>query len=265
MTKSSTPKDYPRIYLFGDSLTERACYESDNGFAWKLEQYYEGRVEVVNNGFASNLISTPPVSFTSSETTKSLRGEFEREIIKAIENRGPPAPLFITIFLGANDACLSPWGAYVPLQEYEEHIRHYVNRILHHPDAQSTKVILITPPPIDVHSPGMGPAADLPEVADVMQSIAKVSRGHKTWASKRAFAEKIVEIGREFEGKTDRVAVLDFWTAVTKAACKEQGVSEEGFHELNIKERLPGSGLLGAEEFGSEFFCDGLHFGRKVC
>lgn len=50
MTKSSTPNDYPRIYLFGDSLTERACYGSDNGFAWKLEEYYDGRVEVVNEG-----------------------------------------------------------------------------------------------------------------------------------------------------------------------------------------------------------------------
>ncbi|PGH36990.1 hypothetical protein GX50_00226 [[Emmonsia] crescens] len=213
MTKSSTPNDYPRIYLFGDSLTERACYGSDNGFAWKLEEYYDGRVEVVNEG--------------------------------------------------ANDACLTPSGPYVPLPEFEEHIRHYVNSILDHPGAQSTKVILITPPPVDAPSSGMAPADDLPEVAEVMQSIAKLGRGYKTWASKRVFAEKIVEIGREFEGKTDRVAVLDFWTAVTKAACKERGVSEEGFHELDIKDMLPGSGLPGAGEFGSEFFIDGLHFGSK--
>ncbi|KAL2374598.1 hypothetical protein RJZ57_000926 [Blastomyces gilchristii] len=213
MTKSSTPNDYPRIYLFGDSLTERACYESNNGFAWKLEEYYHGRVEIVNEG--------------------------------------------------ANDACLLSSGPYVPLLEFEEHIRHYVNSILDHPSAQSTKVILITPPPVDVPSPGMEPADDLPEVAEVMQSIAKLGRGYKTWASKRLFAEKIVEIGKEFEGKTDRVAVLDFWTAVTKAKCKEQGVMEEGFHELDIQEKLPGSGLPGATEFGKEFFVDGLHFGSK--
>lgn len=53
MTKRSTSNDYPRIYLFGDSLTERACYEGDNGFAWKLEQYYDGRVDVVNEGVYS--------------------------------------------------------------------------------------------------------------------------------------------------------------------------------------------------------------------
>ncbi|KLJ10277.1 hypothetical protein EMPG_14337 [Blastomyces silverae] len=250
MTKSSTPNDYPRIYLFGDSLTERAGYESDNGFAWKLEEYYDGRVEIVNEG-------------VYVQTTKTLRRIFEREIINDITARGAPAPLFITIFLGANDACLVSSGPYVPLPEFEEHIRHYVNSILDHPSAQSTKVILIAPPPVDVPSSGMEPADDLPEVADVMQSIAKLSRGYKTWASKRLFAEKIVAIGKEFEGKTDRVAVLDFWTAITKAKCKEQGVMEEGFHELDIEEKLPGSGLPGATEFGKEFFVDGLHFGSK--
>lgn len=45
-----TPNDFPRIYLFGDSLTERGFNESDCGFGWKLGQYYEDRVEVVNEG-----------------------------------------------------------------------------------------------------------------------------------------------------------------------------------------------------------------------
>lgn len=31
------PKHWPRIYLFGDSLTEKAFFESDGGFGWKLE------------------------------------------------------------------------------------------------------------------------------------------------------------------------------------------------------------------------------------
>ncbi|OAX85563.1 hypothetical protein ACJ72_00057 [Emergomyces africanus] len=197
---------------------------------------------------------TPLREFTS----KNLWTEELEELLLAKQ-----IDLVVHSLKGANDACILSSGPYVPLQEFEEHIRHYVNSILDHPGAQSTKVILITPPPVDVPSPGMDLAYDLPEVADAMQSIAKLSRGHKTWASKRAFAEKIVEIGKEFEAKTDRVAVLDFWTAVTKAACKEQGVSEEGFHELDVEDMLPGSGLPGAGEFGREFFIDGLHFGSK--
>ncbi|KAG5290937.1 hypothetical protein I7I50_00840 [Histoplasma capsulatum G186AR] len=250
MTKRPTSNDYPRIYLFGDSLTERACYEGDNGFAWKLEQYYDGRVDVVNEGY-------------SGQTTKTLRRTFEREIVNKITDRGPPAPLFITIFLGANDACLLSSGPYVPLPEFEEHIRHYVKSILDHPGAQNTKIILITPPPVDVPSSEMDSADDLPEVAEVMQSMAKLSRGHKTWASKRLFAEKIVDIGREFERQTERVAVLDFWTAMTKAKCNELGFTDEEFHDLDTRDMLPGSGLPGAKMFGKEFLIDGLHFGSR--
>ena len=46
----TVPRDYPRIYLFGDSLTERAFYEQDSGFGWKLREYYADRVHVVNSG-----------------------------------------------------------------------------------------------------------------------------------------------------------------------------------------------------------------------
>ncbi|EEH22704.1 hypothetical protein PABG_04915 [Paracoccidioides brasiliensis Pb03] len=250
MIKETKPNDYPRIYLFGDSLTERARYESDNGFAWKLGEYYDRRVEVVNAGY-------------SGQTTKSLRKTFEKYIIQVIEKRGPPAPLFISIFLGANDACLSYTDPYVPLPEFEEHIRYYVNSIVDHSGTQETKVILITPPPVDIPSVRMGLVNHLPEVEGVLKSVARMGRGHRTWASKRAFAEKIVEIGKEFERKTDRVAVLDFWTAVTKFACEEKVPDGGGFDKLDLKERLPGSGMPGATEFGREYFIDGLHFGSK--
>jgi hypothetical protein len=44
------PKDYPRIYLFGDSLTDRAFFEQNNGFGWRLRDYYANRVDVINEG-----------------------------------------------------------------------------------------------------------------------------------------------------------------------------------------------------------------------
>lgn len=53
---SKYPKDYPRIYLFGDSLTDRGFYEYDCGFGWKLQQYYADRVEVVNEGLHFKLL-----------------------------------------------------------------------------------------------------------------------------------------------------------------------------------------------------------------
>lgn len=49
-TKKKYPKNYPRAYLFGDSLTDRGFHEQDCGFGWKIGQYYADRVEVVNEG-----------------------------------------------------------------------------------------------------------------------------------------------------------------------------------------------------------------------
>ncbi len=48
--KPPTANDYPRIYLFGDSLTERAFLAGSKGFGWWLREYYADRVEVVNRG-----------------------------------------------------------------------------------------------------------------------------------------------------------------------------------------------------------------------
>lgn len=97
--------------------------------------------------------------------------------------------------------------------------------------------------------------------ASIIRADAASGRGHRTWQSKRKFAKKVVDIGWEFEQKTDRVTVLDFWTVITKFACKAQGGD---FDELDREDLLPGSGMPGAKEFGTEYFTDGLHFGEKV-
>jgi lysophospholipase L1-like esterase len=143
-----------------------------------------------------------------------LRSQYDRQILGVAESNGPPAPVFITIFLGANDACLIGDGTYVPIDEYEEHIRYYVSSILEHPATKGSKIILISPPPVDVGIPPGAHLMDNPAIASVLVAGAKTGRGHRTWLSKRQFAQKVVEIGREFEAKTDLVALFDFWTVV---------------------------------------------------
>lgn len=175
--------------------------------------------------------------------------------------------LFVTIFLGANDACLLPRSTqksgqgrptYVSLEDYEQHIRKFVEQVLQHPRAGKTKVILISPPPVSV------PCSD----DDIPTSESEISRvssqlkngiGHQTWRSKRRFAEKIVEIAGDYD--ENRVAVLDFWKVITTHKC---GGNAEEFARLESLNHLPGSGMLGAEEFGDEIFCDGLHLGPEV-
>ncbi|KMU87917.1 hypothetical protein CIHG_05684 [Coccidioides immitis H538.4] len=252
---SQAPDDYPRVYLFGDSLTEWGCSELDSGFGWRLEQYYKDRVEVVNEGYAG-------------QTTRSLRRIFKERILDKAKERGSPAPLFITIFLGANDACLDGAGTYVPIEEYEEHIRHYVNSILNHPATKGTKVILISPPPVNVPPPpkeGSESDLDIPSVADALWHVAAKGRGHRTWESKRKFAKKIVEIGHEFQERAERVALLDFWTIITKAACLDDGDGDPGdiFHKLDLEDILPGCGMPGSKRFERDYFTDGLHLGEK--
>ena len=40
----------PQIVLFGDSLTEWSFYEEDHGTGWYLQRWYEGKVNIVNEG-----------------------------------------------------------------------------------------------------------------------------------------------------------------------------------------------------------------------
>ncbi|KAK2766937.1 hypothetical protein FQN54_006252 [Arachnomyces sp. PD_36] len=249
MYGEATQNSFPRMYLFGDSLTDRAFFQSDNGFGWKLREYYDGRVEVCNCG-------------VSGFTSRWLRDYFDETIIQCAERRGPPAPLLITIFLGANDACLPPLSAHVPLPEFEQHIRHYVDTILENPATKGTRVVLITPPPINVHAPEKS-EVEIPSVAGVLESVARNGKGHQSWLSKRIYAERVLKIAQEYESKTDLVTVLDFWKAVTMAGCAEKGDTPEAaankFRLSDIEDQLPGSGLPGAKEFANGFFTDRLH------
>ena len=177
--------------------------------------------------------------------------------------------MLITIFLGANDACLPPASAHVPLVEFEQHIRAYVDTILESPATKGTRIVLITPPPINVEAP-VKSEVEIPSVTEILESVARSGKGHQTWLSKRKYAEKVTEIGREFEAKSDLVTVLDFWKAITEFACREEGEDESvtatnKFRELDMQDKLPGCGLPGSKDFGADFFTDGLHLGSVVC
>ncbi|KAL2006180.1 hypothetical protein VTN00DRAFT_9834 [Thermoascus crustaceus] len=243
--------DYPRFYFFGDSLTDRAFKEDEKGFGWLLRKQYEGKVEIVNRGF-------------SGYNSKWLHDAFQDFIIDVAEKRGPPAPLLITIWLGYEDAHLPPLAVHVPLKEFEQHLRRYVRAILDHPGMKDTRIVLITPPPTNVKQP-QEPPIPFPGSTEIQRNMVLRTRAHRTWLSKRKYAEKVVEIGEEFEDKTLRVAVIDLWYSVTRWACSEEinGVST-GFDELDEIDTLPGCGLPKAKVFREEIFSDSIHLGKKA-
>jgi isoamyl acetate esterase len=177
----------------------------------------------------------------------------------------PSPPLLITIFLGANDACLPPSSAHVPLPEFETHIRHYVDSILSDPATQGTRILLITPPPINIPAPRNEEEweREIPTLKEALKRQEKEGRGYRTWCSKRNYARRIVELGEEYAGKSEVVGVLDFWTKMMEFGRREaeevgwkQGVGDE-------KEVEVGCGLTGQPEFGEGMFLDGLHFGER--
>ena len=124
----------------------------------------------------------------------------------------------------------------------------------------STKVILITPPPINISTPRVE-LDEGPMMAKWMRDHA-TNIGFQTYMSKRIYAQKVMEIANSYEKKTDRVAGCDFWTQIIDWGKAKYGSSEESDDASNMK--LPGSGVIGAKEFGKDVFVDGLHLGPTV-
>jgi isoamyl acetate esterase len=157
-------------------------------------------------------------------------------------------PLLFTIFLGANDAVLPIFSQHVPLQEYEAYLRYYVDTLLENPVTKGAKIILITPPPIDIDP-------------DYSEGLGVESKSYQTYMNKKKYAEKVMEIAKSYEGRDDLVAGLDFWTAMInygRIKGKEQNIPDNDA-------KPPGCGLDGAVYFGRDVFEDGLHLGPLVC
>ncbi|KAL2000049.1 hypothetical protein VTN02DRAFT_3631 [Thermoascus thermophilus] len=110
---------------------------------------------------------------THSYNSKWLHDAFHDSIIDVAEQRGPPAPLLITIWLGYEDSHLPPLAVHVPLEEFEQHLRRYVRAILGHPGMTDTRIVLITPPPTNVKPP-----PDLPS------RFQDQPRSSATWSSR---------------------------------------------------------------------------------
>ncbi|KAL1656000.1 hypothetical protein SLS61_001564 [Didymella pomorum] len=229
--------------LFGDSLTEWAFDEHNEGFGWNLEQKYEAKVQIPD---PRRLMEN--YSYTSTR----LLPDYDRIITQATAPNAPRTLLF-TIFLGANDACFIGETEYVPLSTFEANIRKFVETILVQDAMADTKVVLITPPPINIPSPD-AKDKDENEMRKTNQAKREM-RGYKTYMSKKRYAKRIMQIAQEYE-ETGRVIGLDFWGDLVRARLQD-------FGEEYKADKLPGSGLYGARDFGEGYFTDGLHLDKK--
>ncbi|KAF2645252.1 hypothetical protein P280DRAFT_416781, partial [Massarina eburnea CBS 473.64] len=196
-------------------------------------------------------------------TTTNIQPEFTRLLADLTTPTSPPTLLF-TIFLGANDACYrTPDTENVPLPTFTTNLKTFLDAILTSPSPslKATKILLITPPPINIPSPETSPQpADFPNPKD--------SRGYRTYRSKKRYADKVLELANAYtEVSGGRVVGLDFWSAVVDAGLEDQGrggeVPGSGSGEKYDEDRLPGCGLDTAKEFADGYFTDGLHLGVR--
>ncbi|RJE18371.1 hypothetical protein PHISCL_09291 [Aspergillus sclerotialis] len=205
-------KPYDQFILFGDSITQwSSSQERGFGFQAALQDAYMRRLDVINRGFAgyntAHAVKVFPKFFPTLQTA-TVR--------------------FLTVFFGANDACLPGNDKHVPLPTFKENLK----TIIHHPATvvQNPRILLITPPPINEY-----------QLEGFDESKGEV---HPTRTAKytKLYAEAVREVGSEL-----KVPVADVWTAFMKAAGWEEG------------KELPGSRDLPNSDVLQELLTDGLH------
>ncbi|AES63978.1 putative SGNH hydrolase-type esterase domain-containing protein [Medicago truncatula] len=127
----------PQIYLFGDSITEESF--DVGGWGASLSNFFSRTADVVLRGYSG---------YNTRWVLKVLERVFP--VSQGGDSGTETAPIALTVFFGANDACLPNRCSafqHVPLHDYKENLCSIVSFFKKR--WPTTKVILITPPPID--------------------------------------------------------------------------------------------------------------------
>lgn len=188
-----------------------------------------------------------------SYTSTKLKSDFDRIINRATSPGASPTLLF-TIFVGANDACFIGPRNFVPYEEYISNLRLFVETILTQDEMQETKIVLITPPPINGNKPEYDPSMSQGDI-DAANEYKKEGVRYRTYMSKKRYADGVMQLAAEYES-TGRVAGINLWQELVEAGAKEEG-------DVFDAEFPMGCGLIGAKSFAKGWFTDGLHLNVK--
>eukprot|EP00002_Diphylleia_rotans_P036034 TRINITY_DN7905_c0_g1_i3.p2 TRINITY_DN7905_c0_g1~~TRINITY_DN7905_c0_g1_i3.p2 ORF type:complete len:203 (+),score=37.80 TRINITY_DN7905_c0_g1_i3:49-657(+) len=131
------PGSRPLAVLYGDSLTKFGSRVDPLGWAFLLDDLYDGRLDILNRGHSGY----------NSRWARLLFPQY----FQSLPTSDRKSLLFL--FLGANDSVLPGRRTYVPLDEFEENM-HFLLEMLQNPrivHSQSSlrTIIVITPPPVD--------------------------------------------------------------------------------------------------------------------
>ncbi|KAJ5964833.1 Esterase SGNH hydrolase-type subgroup [Penicillium vulpinum] len=203
---------YDQFFLFGDSITQMACNQ-ELGFAFHaaLQESYSRRLDVVNRGLAG---------YSSAHAVKVFEKCFPSPQIANVR--------FMTIFFGANDACVPAHDQHVPLDQYKENLK----TIIQHPAtrAQNPRLILIGPPPVNEYQ--------LEEFDAAKDTISPSRTARHT----KLYAAAASEVGASLN-----IPVVDLWSTFMKVAGWKEGEPLIGARDVPSNEKL------------ASLLTDGLH------
>lgn len=182
--------------LFGDSITQGAWEPGMNGFGEQLSHVYARKLDVLNRGFSGYNTDWATPTFKQSLATKQ-------------DEEYTPKIRLLTIWFGANDACIRPSPQHVPLERFTSNLRDWVD-IVHSPSSRyhkpNTRIILISPPPINTYQR----RADL-------ESRSPPQLLDRDFETTRKYAEAVRRVAQE-----KRVGFTDVWTVLWEAAGKDE-------------------------------------------
>ncbi|KAJ7046617.1 GDSL Lipase/Acylhydrolase [Mycena alexandri] len=178
------------IMLFGDSITQGGW--SDGGFGARLANAYSRKFDVLNRGLAGyNTDWALPV------LEQCLPTQHDQQHVPKIK--------ILVVWFGANDACLKPSPQQVPLPKFTDNLKRIVH-LVHSAESPyyspSTKIILVTPPPVNTHQ----------RLADLASRDPPLALDRNFEVTKE-YAEAVTAVA-----VASNVAVVDVWTAIWKAA-----------------------------------------------
>lgn len=233
--------EYPQIVLLGDSITQFSTLT----FQAYLQTLYIRRLDVINRGFSG---------FTAPMGYKALQKFLPCSTIESLQ----PNIKLLTVFFGANDACVPGEAQHVDLPRYISAIRSIVQYPAFQNGQGRTEIVVITPPPVNEHQFARSLSGSFQRRAGTTSQYADAVLGM-----------------RALKG----VYVLDFWSILMRKVgwiesmgrdcCCEHipRSTDKGNVPLTDFQHIPGcchcaAVLPGADCQLSDFLSDGLHLNK---
>ncbi|KAF8305045.1 SGNH hydrolase [Clavulina sp. PMI_390] len=206
----TTPNLFDNIVLFGDSITQISWIPG--GLSQRLAEAYTRKFDVINRGFNGYNSEWGLTVFKQIFPTSELQLHL-------------PTVRLLTIWWGANDATMPGDVQHVDVEKYAENLHTTVSLVTsptspyHSP---STRILLITPPPVNPKQRGSFPGQEPGSTWDSRNNV-----------QTKAYAEAVRRVGSECD-----IPVVDVWTLLWKYADgDEEKLAPLLFDGLHLNEK----------------------------